>query len=291
MKVSYWYLMIPLLLLVKTSLAQADVTDEMTPLMAEAYELATLEKAGDIAIHLLHPKFTREQEGAFFSYNNLDSYKVIFWDSKKSPMIYATVTLDTHLNERTAKIERTARPFSIREGVVKKMYTDAAITAMTDSNARAYEKSYPVCQPVLTKSGYKVYLYSRWHHGLGALYGTERIYHFDDDSKITDKISPHSKVDGIGFTNSRDTLYTIGYHNHRDEKQEHFTVADMATALYYNYDGFLTEFLMNEDKTVYLIDLATLRIRLWDRNTFIREYVPRHPEIKSLFTDPIQPSL
>ena len=216
---------------------QNNPTEKAQPIVAEGKLLYKTEMASWYGTDLMLENYNnRENIGGYFSYNEGDTTKCIFFSNAQSPAVIGTIAFDTTYNVNTAKIDLNERAFTqfevdlyeIRQIAIQELNTNA------DDFFEFYENTNPNIIPLINNKEKKVYILTAPFKSGVVILGNDYLLTFDKNNKLLTKKQLHNNIITFNYGDVEEDSEIVGtVHTHLPETGDFITATDICTLMLY----------------------------------------------------------
>jgi len=225
-----------LTLLTFTAFGQKDLTEKTEPIVAEGKLLYKSEMASWYGTDLFLEVYKqRENIGGYFSYNENEIAKCVFFSKNENPKIIGIISFDNTYSTKTAKTDLTERNFTKREADLYQIRKIALAEIQTDTLFKTYNNTNLNLIPLITKKEKKVYVLTGPKNNGVVIFGNDYLLTFDNDNKLTLKKQLHKNIIPIEYgRKQQDGKEIVGtMHSHLPETGDFITPTDICTLMLY----------------------------------------------------------
>lgn len=217
-------------------LGQDDPTVAAQPIVAEGKLLYKSEMSSWYGTDLFLEKYKdRSAIGGYFSYQDQDLSKCIFFSRTERPRVIGTISFDSTYNLQTAMVDLNERDFSTIEQdlyIIRKL---ALAEVNSDTLFKVYENTSLNLIPLITGLEKKVYILTGPKNSGVVIFGNDYLLRFDADNKLLEKKQLHKNIIPVYYGEQEDGKKAIGaMHSHLQETGEFMTATDICTLLLYS---------------------------------------------------------
>lgn len=216
--------------------SQEDPTEAAQPIVAEGKLLYKSEMASWYGTDLFLEKFKdRSAIGGYFSYQDQDLSKCIFFSRTEKPRVIGTISFDSTYNLQTAIVDMSERDFSKMEQDLYAIRKLALAEVNSDTLFKVYENTNLNLIPLITGQEKKVYILTGPKNSGVVIFGNDYLLRFDADNKLLEKKQLHKNIIPVYYGEQEDGKKVIGaMHSHLPETGEFMTATDICTLLLYS---------------------------------------------------------
>lgn len=217
-------------------LAQNSPTEKAAPIVAEGKRLYKSEMASWYGTDLFLEAYKdRANVGGYFSYNENDIAKCIFFSKSDKPKVIGTISFDSTYNTKTAVVDLKERDFTASETDLYTIRKIAFATVYSDTLFKTYNNTSFNIIPLVNGNEKKVYvLTGTEQHGV-VIFGNDYLLTFDKDNNLTGKKQLHKNIIPINYNNKDEERKLIDgtMHTHLLETGDFITATDICTLMLY----------------------------------------------------------
>jgi len=216
---------------------QPNPTQEAQPIVQEGKKLYKSEMASWYGTDLFLENYTNKDNiGGYFSYNENDTAKCIFFSREEKPKVIGTILFDSTYNTKKASMNLTEREFSKNEFDLYEIRKLALSEINTDTMFKSYKNTSFNLIPLITGNEKKVYVLTGPVENGVVIFGNDYLLTFDKNNKLLIKKQLHKNIIPVYFDNKKENdKNSIGaMHSHLPETGQFMTATDICTLLLYS---------------------------------------------------------
>lgn len=217
-------------------LGQDDPTEAAQPIVAEGKLLYKSEMASWYGTDLFLEKYKdRSAIGGYFSYQDQDLSKCIFFSRTEKPRVIGTISFDSTYNLQTAIVDMSERDFSKTEQDLYAIRNLALAEVNSDTLFKVYENTNLNLIPLINGQEKKVYILTGPKNSGVVIFGNDYLLRFDAENKLLEKKQLHKNIIPVYYGEQEDGKKAIGaMHSHLPETGQFITATDICTLLLYS---------------------------------------------------------
>ncbi|HWW38909.1 hypothetical protein [Pedobacter sp.] len=225
-----------LLLAIFSSFGQNKIEENSKLIVAEGKHLYKLEMASWFGTDVFMEQFKDHGKiGGFFSYEDANLVKCIFFSKEQKPKVIGTISFDSSYNTKEARSDLSIRNFTRVEEQLFLIRSIANEKIRTDTGIKLYEQTDPNLIPIITKNERKVYILTGPHANGIVIFGNDYLLTFTPKNILVEVKPLHKEMSVLNYgtkTENDDSVFgTI--HSHISETDELITATDICTLMLY----------------------------------------------------------
>ena len=191
----------------------------------------------------------REQIGGYFSYNDGDLVKCLFFSKTQSPDVLATISFDSTFSINNAKVDGKERDFTTLESDIYTIRREALALINSDTLFKTYSNTDLNLIPLVDGNSKKVFVLTGPKKTGVVIFGNDYLITFNKKNQVTNKKQLHKNI--IPTEYSRDgkngDIQVLGaMHTHLPETGSLITSTDICTLmLYEKFAGWKSYYVMS----------------------------------------------
>jgi hypothetical protein len=217
--------------------AQEDVSKLTAPIVSEGKRLYRSEMASWYGTDLFMEKYAdKDNIGGYFSYQEGDSAKCIFFSREDNPRVIGTINFEQTYDLAKADINLQQRDFTKNE---KELYTIRQLTLKLlteDTMFKFYKNASTNLIPIITNGEKKVYVLTATTQQNVVIFGNDYLLTFDKDNRLLVKKALHQNIIVTDYgKKTKDGEEVIGgVHTHLPATGDFITATDICTLMLYS---------------------------------------------------------
>lgn len=209
------------------------------------------------------------KSGGYFSYNENNLTRCIFYSKDEIPVVLCDITFDSTYNTSTAEVNATERAFTETENAYYQLRKKAAEIISSDTLFVAYENTKLNTIPIIDDNLKRVYVLTGPQiDGIVAI-GNDYLITFDEQNNIIDKKRLHKSYIPINYAkDEKEEQVTV--HTHLASTGDFITATDICTLLLYGkFCKWKQHYVISENYVsiwdIKQNNLFVLTKKAWDR--------------------------
>lgn len=223
--------------LVLNAFGQKNLNEKTENILAEGKLLYKSEMASWYGTDLFLEKYKqRENIGGYFSYNENEVIKCVFFSKTDIPEVIGTISFDNTYDLKTANSDLNARNFTKTEKDLYEMRKIALVEINTDTLFKKYNNTNLNLIPIINGNEKKVYVLTGPKNNGVVIFGNDYLLTFDENNKLISKKQLHKNIIPIEYggktEGGKEVESTI--HSHLPETGDFITATDVCTLMLYS---------------------------------------------------------
>lgn len=223
--------------LVLNAFGQKNLNEKTESILAEGKLLYKSEMASWYGTDLFLEKYKqRENIGGYFSYNENEVIKCVFFSKTDIPEVIGTISFDNTYDLKTANSDLNARNFTKTEKDLYEMRKIALVEINTDTLFKKYNNTNLNLIPIINGNQKKVYVLTGPKNNGVVIFGNDYLLTFDENNKLISKKQLHKNIIPIEYggktEGGKEVESTI--HSHLPETGDFITATDVCTLMLYS---------------------------------------------------------
>lgn len=223
--------------LVLNAFGQKNLNEKTESILAEGKLLYKSEMASWYGTDLFLEKYKqRENIGGYFSYNENEVIKCVFFSKTDNPEVIGTISFDNTYDLKTANSDLNARNFTKTEKDLYEMRKIALVEINTDTLFKKYNNTNLNLIPIINGNQKKVYVLTGPKNNGVVIFGNDYLLTFDENNKLISKKQLHKNIIPIEYggktEGGKEVESTI--HSHLPETGDFITATDVCTLMLYS---------------------------------------------------------
>ncbi|MCD6012833.1 MAG: hypothetical protein K0Q79_2695 [Flavipsychrobacter sp.] len=226
-----------LMLICFTSFGQqldVDLQQVSASIVAEAKKLYNSEMASWYGTDIFLEKCpNKDVVDGYFSYNDGNVIKNIFFSKGLHPKVVFSSTFDSTFNVKNARVDLNERAFTKLEEDYFIIRERAFLAMKEDTMFQFYKNTNPNLVPLITGNEKKVYVLTGPKESGVVIFGNDYLLTFDKDNNLVNKERLHNSMLSTNFKGA-DSTQVGGIHSHVIPGRGDFiTATDICTLMLY----------------------------------------------------------
>lgn len=250
--------------------SSAQEADKPTQIVAEGKRLYRSEMASWYGTDIFLEKFKDQKEnlGGYFSYDDNDSTRCLFFSKGDDARVLATITFDSTYRVSTAHIDGSQRNFSGNERDIYLIRKKALATINSDTLFKKPARTNLNLIPIISATEKKVYVLTGPEVDGVMIFGNDYLLSLDENNNIVEKRQLHKNIIPINYgTAGQEVVGTM--HTHLADTGDLITPTDICTLMLYEKFAKWKQHIVMSARYVCIWDcqtnrLATLTREAWD---------------------------
>jgi hypothetical protein len=213
---------------------QKNPTEEAQPIVAEGKLLYKSEMASWYGTDLFLENYkNRENIGGYFSYNDNDLTKCVFFSKAENPKVIGTIAFDSTYNPKTAQTDLAERDFTPTENDLFQIRQIALVELNTNTDGlfKFYNNTNPNIIPLINGKEKKVYILTGPQQSGVVIFGNDYLLTFDQDNQLKVKKQLHKNIIPVEYGDTEKVVGAV--HSHLPETGDFITATDICTLMLY----------------------------------------------------------
>jgi len=219
-----------------TAFGQKNVNQEAAAIVAEGKLLFQSEMASWYGTDLFLEKYKeRENIGGYFSYQDNDVSKCVFFSKETTPQVIGTMSFDSSYDVKKATTDLTIRAFTPTETDLYTIRKLALNEIQSDTLFKRYNNTNLNLIPLIKGKEKKVYVLTGPTKNGVVIFGNDYLLTFNSNNKLTSKKQLHKNIIPIEYGGKMEEGKEIEstLHSHLPETGDFITATDVCTLMLY----------------------------------------------------------
>ncbi|MDM1402778.1 hypothetical protein HX039_01480 [Myroides marinus] len=215
-------------------IAQDDLEIQKEAILKEGIELYKSEKTSWQGTDEFLAIYSNPNNvGGYFSYNEGELSKCIFYSNSDAPIVIGTITIQNNSDNFIPITNLEEREFSTKEKELYSIRESTINIIQNDSFFKHYNIGRLNIIPLVNGTEKKVYVLTGPNKAGVVIFGNDYLLTFDQDNKLINKKQLHQNIIPIdsGMLESKTIVKTM--HSHSDDTGSLITATDICTLLLY----------------------------------------------------------
>jgi hypothetical protein len=169
--------------------------------------------------------------GGYFSYQDGNIAKCIFFSSGDKPTILATISFDSTYNTASAEVDTTRKNFTQYETELHDIRQKALAQVNSDTFFLRYKETDFNLIPIIYDGQKKVYSLTGPKNGGIVIIGNDYLLTFDENNQLASKKRLHKNIQFFNYNDTKDLNQVGGIHTHLPESGDFITSTDICTLM------------------------------------------------------------
>lgn len=216
--------------------SQKNPTEEAQPIVAEGKRLYRSEMASWYGTDLFLEKYKdRNMIGGYFSYEENNIPRCIFFSNDETVKVIGTMTFDSTYNTKTATVDLTERDFSTVEKDYYELRKSALNIIMGDTMFKTYRNMNLNLIPIINGSERKLYILTGTSENGLVIFGNDYLLIFNKNNGLLTKKALHRNIIPVNYGGKDEESKDLGgtMHTHLPETGDFITATDICTLMLY----------------------------------------------------------
>lgn len=225
-----------LTLLSLIAFAQKSPTEEAQPIVAEGKNLYRSEMASWYGTDMFLESYkNRDNIGGYFSYNDNELTRCVFFSKSEKPKVIGTISFDNTYNTKTANLNGTERDFTQTESDLYEIRKLALAEINSDTLFKTYQNTNLNLIPLINGKEKKVYVLTGPQKSGVVIFGNDYLLTFDEGNKLLSKKQLHKNIIPVyyGGKEEEGKKPFAAMHSHLPETGLFMTATDICTLMLY----------------------------------------------------------
>ena len=225
-----------------------DLDKKIADVVAEGKTLYKSEMASWFGTDLFIEQYKEpEKAGGYFSYNEGEVSKCVFYSKDENPKVLGTFTFDGTYDIKSARSEFEEREFSNNEKDLYVIRAKALNAINNDTIFKRYNDSNLNLIPLISNNEKKVYVLTGPTNSGLVLYGNDYLLTFDAENNLKSTKKLHANIIPVNYGNEKNIMIAA-MHSHLPKTGELITATDICTTmLYEKYTGWGTVYVTSNE--------------------------------------------
>jgi hypothetical protein len=215
---------------------QDNLTEQAKLIVAEGKLLYKSEMASWYGTDILmENNKDRANMGGYFSYEENEISKCIFFSTSGKPKVIGEISFDSTYDTKTAKTIWTEREFTNYESDIYIIRKSALEAINTDTLFKTYQNSNLNVIPLVSEGVKRVYVLTGPQKKGVVIFGNDYLINFDKNNNLISKKQLHRNIIPINYGGKEEEGKEIEgtIHSHLPETGDFITATDICTLMLY----------------------------------------------------------
>lgn len=229
--------------------AQKDLKQKIAEVVKEGKMLYRSEMASWYGTDLFLEKYKNHDNiGGYFSYQEGDNAKCVFFSKDENPKVIGTILFDNTYNIEKAKSELAERAFSKNENDLYQIRKKALEAITTDTIFKTYNNSSLNLIPIIANNEKKVYVLTGPSNTGVVIFGNDYLLTFNDKNELKSTKILHANIIPVNFGDDKENVQIASMHSHLPRTGDLITATDICTTmLYEKFTGWETVYVTSRE--------------------------------------------
>ena len=215
-------------------LAQFGLSKKTQPIVEEGKRLYRSEMASWNGTEIFLQNYPKtENIGGYFSYEEGEVVKCIFFSKTDKPKVIGTISFDETFQIDQAKLDLNERPFTDLEEDLYIIRKKAIDLSETEDFYSFYENTNLNFIPIISEGEKKVYVLTGPSVSGVVVFGNDYLIRFNKRNKIKEKKGLHANIIPIYDESEDGTKQIETIHSHTESTGDFITATDICTLMLY----------------------------------------------------------